>query len=124
MFRVRILLVAMLALASVGALAVPAGASAPAARGSAFCKPITGISNKLKNAGTDTSKFSANTFKQFASALRASGKHAPAKIKKAANTLASFYAALGGGDVSGLTKTSNISGAITTYFAYVATHCN
>jgi hypothetical protein len=124
MSRVRILAVAMLAVSTLAVLAVPANASVHTASSSSFCKPITGISDKLKNAGTDTSKFNANTFKQFASALRSSAAHAPAKVKKAGQTLASFYAALGGGDVSGLKNTKNVSGAITTYFGYVATHCN
>lgn len=124
MARSRILVVLALALSTLAILAVPAGASAPAAKGSAFCKPITGISDKLQKAGTDTSKFSANTFKQFAKALRKSASHAPAKVKKAGRSLASFYAALGSGDLSGLKNASNVSSAIGTYFGYVSTHCN
>jgi hypothetical protein len=127
MSRVRIFTVAVLALCSLAVLAVPAIASVPSvhsASSSAFCKPITGISDKLQSATTNTSKFNANTFKQFAKALRSSAAHAPAKVKKAGRSLASFYAALGGGDVSGLQNTKNVSGAIGTYFGYVATHCN
>jgi hypothetical protein len=124
MSRVRILAVAVLALCSLAVLAVPATASVHTASSSSFCKPITGISDKLQSATTDTSKFNANTFKQFASALRSSAAHAPAKVKKAGRSLASFYAALGSGDASGLQNTKNVAGAIGTYFGYVATHCN
>jgi cytochrome c556 len=124
MFRVRILLAAVLAASALAVLAVPASASVPAKSSSAFCKPINGISDKLEKAGTDTSRFKANTFKKFAAALRSSGSHAPAKVKKAANTLASFYGALGSGDASGLANARNVSGAIGTYFGYVASHCN
>jgi hypothetical protein len=124
MSRVRIVILLAFVVSTFAFVQAPAGASAPAAKGSAFCKPITGISDKLKNASTNTSKFNANTFKQFASALRASAAHAPARVKKAGRTLASFYAALGGGDVSGLKNSANVSGAIGTYFGYVATHCN
>jgi hypothetical protein len=119
----RILLVAVLALTTFGVLASPAVASVSSSSSSAFCKPIKGLSSKLQDAGTDTSKFGAATFKKFAAALRSSGRHAPANVKKAANTLASFYAALGGGDASNLQNTSNVSGAIGTYFGYVAAHC-
>ncbi len=90
MTHVRIFLVITLALSTLTLLALPAAASAPAASSSAFCKPITGISEKLKDAGTNSSKFNANSFKQFASALRASAKHAPTKVKQAGQTLASF----------------------------------
>jgi cytochrome c556 len=124
MTHVRILFVVALALSTLTVLALPAAASAPAASGSAFCKPITGISEKLKDASTDASKFDPNTFKQFASALRASAKNAPAKVKKAGRALASFYGALGGGDPSAFKDTANVSTAVTTYFTYVATHCN
>jgi cytochrome c556 len=124
MFRVRLLLAALLAASTLAVLAGPAVATSPAKNSSAFCKPITGISDKLQKAGTDTSKFNANTFKKFAAALRASGSHAPAKVKKAAKTLASFYGALGSGDASGLANAKNVSGAIGTYFGYVASHCS
>lgn len=123
MFRVRILLAAVLAVSALAVVAAPAGASVHAANSSAFCKPITGLTDKLKNAGSDTSKYNASTFKKFAAALRSSGAHAPKKVKQAASKLASFYGSLGGGDVSGLSNSSNLSGAITTYFGYVATHC-
>jgi len=123
MARIRLLVVLALALSTFAVLAVPAGAAAPA-KGSSFCKPITGISAKLQKAGTDASKFGASTFKKFAAALRSSASHAPAKVKKAARTLASFYGALGSGDVSGLKNTANVSGAIGTYFGYVAKTCN
>jgi cytochrome c556 len=125
MFRVRILLAAVVAASALAVLAGPAQASVRVANSSSVCKPITGISEKLKDASTDTSKFNANTFKKFASALKASGKNAPAKVKKAANSLASFYSALGSGDTSALSKNSaNLSAAITTYFTYIGTHCN
>lgn len=123
MNRLRILLVAVLALATFGVLASPAVASVSTASSSSFCNPIKGLSSKLQNAGTDTSKFGAATFKKYASALRSSGKHAPAKVKKAANTLASYYAALSGGDVSALKNASAVGAASGTYFGYVATHC-
>jgi predicted secreted protein len=124
MSRLRLLLAALLAVAALAALAVPASASVGTARSSSFCKPITGISDKLQSEGTDTSKFNANTFKRFARALRSSAAHAPAKVKKAGRTLASFYGALGGGDPTALRNTANVSGAIGTYFGYVAAHCN
>jgi len=123
MIRLRLLLVVALALATFGVLASPAVASVSSASSTSFCKPIKGISDKLEDAGTDPSKLGIAAFKKYASALRSSGKHAPAKVKKAANTLASFYAALGGGDVSGLKNSANVSTAIGTYFGYVATHC-
>ena len=123
MSRVRILLVALIAAASLVLSTVPAGASVSVAKTSAFCKPIKGLSQKLESAASNSSKFNANTFKKFAAALRASGKHAPKNVKKAANTLASFYAALGSGDLSGLKSSANLSGALGTYFAYVGTHC-
>ncbi len=123
MHRLRVLLVAALALATLGVLAGPAVASAPAASNSSFCKPIKGISSELEGAGANASKFGAAAYAKFAKALRSSGKHAPAKVKKAANTLASFYGALGSGDVSGLQNTANVSKAIGTYFGYVASHC-
>jgi hypothetical protein len=124
MSRARIVILLAFALSTFAFIQTPAGASAPAAKGSAFCKPITGLSDKLENAGADTSKFGKNTFKQFASALRSSAKHAPAKVKKAGNTLASYYGALSSGDLSGLKNASKVGAASATYFAYVATHCN
>jgi hypothetical protein len=124
MSRARIVILLAFAVSTLAFVQAPAGAAAPAANGSAFCKPITGLSNKLENAGADTSKFGKNTFKQFASALQSSAKHAPAKVKKAGNTLAAYYSALSSGDVSALKNASKVGAASATYFAYVGTHCN
>ena len=78
MSRARIVILLAFAASTLAFVQAPAGAAAPAANGSAFCKPITGLSDKLKNAGADTSKFGTNTFKQFATALQSSAKQAPA----------------------------------------------
>jgi hypothetical protein len=117
------LLVTVLALATVGVVAGPAVATVSTASNSSICKPIKGLSSKLQSAGTDSSKFGAATYSKFAEALRSSGKHAPAKVKKAANNLASYYAALGSGDVSGLKNAATLSTSISTYFGYITSHC-
>lgn len=128
MVRLRILLTVALAVSAlaVAAVAVPASASVPEANTAKFCKPLKGISKKLEAAGSNSSKYSPNVFKKFAKALRASAKHAPAKLKKAGNTLASFYGALGGGDPTAFTKVSSakVSKAVGRYFAYVSIHCH
>jgi hypothetical protein len=123
MFRVRILLATVLSLAALAVVAAPANATVRAASSSAFCKPITGIADKLKNNAVGSSKLDVGSFKKIASALRSSGKHAPTKVKKAANAIASYYSALSSGDTSALSNASKIGGATSTYFAYVATHC-
>lgn len=122
MSRVRILLAAVLAVSALAVLAVPATASVHSAS-SSFCKPIKGISSKLQDAGSNVSKYGASVWKKFAAALKSSGKHAPKNVKAAANKLASYYSALGSGDLSGLKNAASISPAVTTYFGYVATHC-
>ena len=53
MHRLRVLLVAALALATLGVLAGPAAASVPAASNTSFCKPIKGISSELEGAGAE-----------------------------------------------------------------------
>ncbi len=124
MIRFRVSLVTLLALLTFGVVAGPAVATvSTASASSSFCKPIKGLSNKLQSAGTDSSKFNASTFSKFATALRSSAKHAPAKVKKAGNSLASYYAALGSGDISGLKNASALPTEISTYFGYVARHC-
>jgi hypothetical protein len=123
MSRVRILLAALLAVSALAVVvAAPTGASVHTAN-SAFCKPIKGIATKLQDAGSNPTKYGAAVWKKFAGALKSSGKHAPKNVKKAANTLASYYGALGSGDVSGLKNTASLSPALTTYFGYVATNC-
>ena len=81
MFRVRILLVAVLAASTLVVLAGPASARRLAER-EVLCAVETHRRQAQRPA--DAGRQAKETFKQF----KAAGKYAPAKVKKAANTIA------------------------------------
>jgi cytochrome c556 len=125
MGRLRMLLTVALAVSAlaVATVAIPASASVPAANTAKFCKPLKGISNKLKAASSGSSKYGANVFKKFAAVLRSSAKYGPTKVKKSGKTLAAYYSALGGDGSIGSINTTKLTSAIGIYFGYMAAHC-
>jgi hypothetical protein len=124
MARARILLAALLAVSALAVLAVPAAASTPAANTKKFCKALNSIQGDLEDAQDDASSLNRNTLSEFADGLKAAGKQAPPKVKKAANNLASFYKGLYDGDASAIAKASSLGTSFSTFFTYVSTKCS
>lgn len=123
MARLRLLVAALAAVAALATLAVPASASVPAANSAKFCKSLSTLSNKLSNSNPSDLSGDRSVLKKYASSLRSAGKDAPASVRKATNTLASFYQSLASGDASALAKTKNIGGAAIKLSEYLSTHC-
>jgi hypothetical protein len=121
MFRVRILLVVALAASTLVVLAGPASAAdSPSAK---FCAAVENIGDNTGDQPTPAQ--AKETFKDF----KAAGRYAPAKVKKAANTISSYLSRIANvspTNVSDLTElyTSNsfraYPKAITTFFLYSA----
>jgi hypothetical protein len=125
MARFRLLLAAVLAVAALGVVAGPATASTPKANSAKFCSDIQGLSSKLSNVNASDLTSSKSAFKQFAAKLKSAAKSAPGKVKSATNQLAGVYSALGGGDISALSKLSstNFTKSLSTFTSYIATNC-
>ena len=69
-----------------------AGATTPAASNSKFCDAVSGISSDI-GSGSDTSNRAAA--KALAKSIRKAGNSAPKNVKKAMNTMADYFEAVG-----------------------------
>ena len=122
MFRVRILLAAALAVSVLVVLAGPASAaSSPSPK---FCSAVSKIGSN-DNGSSPTPAQAAKTFKQF----KAAAKYAPAKIKSAANTIASLLSKIAKikpsnvSDLTGIYTSKTFKAypkAVSTFFLYSA----
>ena len=125
MVRFRILCVAMLALAAVGAMAIPAGAAgSPSAK---FCSAYNKISGASGSNGNSPSPKQAGA---LAGRFKAAAKQAPAKVKAAGNTIVSVLNKISdispsnAGDLAKFYTSADFrkyGKAIGTFFAYGAT---
>ena len=121
MFRVRILLAAVLAASTLVVLAGPA--SAADGPSNKFCAAVDKIGD---NTGDSPTPLQAKkTFKQF----KAAGKYAPKNVKKAANTIATFLSKIANvspdnvSDLAGIYSSSGFRAypkAVSTFFLYSA----
>lgn len=121
MFRVRILLVAVLAASTLVVLAGPASAAdSPSAK---FCAAVERIGDEPS--GKPTPDDAKETFKQF----KAAGKYAPAKVKNAANTIATFLSKVANVSPTNVSELASVytsrsfrayPKAISTFFLYSA----
>jgi hypothetical protein len=125
MTRVRLLLAALLAVSALAVIAVPAGAAVPAAN-TKFCTAYKKIGQGTQ--GLSSPAAARATLAKF----KAAGKYAPAKVKKASNTIVSVlsnYAKItagNAGDVANFLKSSQYKDygkAVTTYFLYADQQC-
>ena len=128
MARVRIVLAAVLAVSALAVMAVPASASVPAANVK-FCKAY----EKIGSGSNDGSTVNPATAKASYAKFKAAAKHAPPKVKKAGEQIASVLnkvSKFSPTDPSDLTMfyTSsdfrNYGKAITTFFLYATQQCS
>jgi hypothetical protein len=105
-------------------LAGSASAAVPAASKAKFCKAVADIPGELGDVDPSDVSKSKEVFKDYAAQLKHAAKNAPKSIKKAADTLASFYKALGSGDLTALTKTKNFGSAAVKFGQYVSENCS
>jgi hypothetical protein len=126
MFRVRILLAAVLAASTLVVLTVPAHASVPAANPK-FCKAASKIGNDASNA----SGFSKDKAKKLVGQFKNAAKYAPAKVKSAIGNITKLLGVIGGTtDPSDLAKVytsdsfKNYPGAISKFFTYQVQECS
>jgi hypothetical protein len=126
MVRLRMVLAAALAVSAVAVLVVPASASVPAAN-TKFCSAYQKIGQ-----GTDDNLSTPQAARRTLAKFKAAAKYAPAKIKKASNTIVSVlskfarFNATNANDVSNFFKTSdfkNYGKAISTYIVYASQQC-
>jgi hypothetical protein len=121
--KVRLLLVAIVAMSSLVVLAGPAVASVPAAPSAKFCSAYSKIGNG--SSSSQSLQQQAGSVKQF----QAAAKLAPGKIKTAGNQIASVLSKVAKikpsnvADLANLYKTSDYKAygkAIVTFFTYGA----
>jgi hypothetical protein len=124
MFRVRILLAAVLAVSALAILAVPASAAVPA-KNTKFCN----ASLKIGSLGS-ASAFTQAKAKKLVSQFKTAAKYAPAKVKSAIGKITKLVGTIAGtsnpGDLTKLYASDAYKGfpaAITTYSTYEATAC-
>jgi len=122
MFRVRILLVAVLALSALAVLAGPASASAPAAN-TKFCNAVAKI-------GQGNAQPSLKSIGKTAAAFKQAAKSAPAKVKSAMNNVAKLLGGISSSSPSDLAKAytskdfiKNYSKSIGVYVKYYVANC-
>jgi hypothetical protein len=124
MVRVRILMAAVLALASLALVAVPATAAVPA-KNTKFCAAAQKISGDVGSNEVSGIK----NLKALTASIKKAAKSAPKNVKAAMNTIAGYFSAAAkvGTDPS---KAANLSklgakytAAITTFTTYLATNC-
>ena len=125
MSRVRIVFTALLAVAAMAVMAVPASASVPAAN-SKFCKAAAKIGSDANNA----SAFNQAKAKKLQSQFKAAAKNAPPKVKAAVGNITKLL-----GLIAGTTNPADLPkvytsdafkkypSAVTTFFTYQATQC-
>lgn len=103
-----------------------AGAATPAASSSKFCNAVSNISSNL---GSSSDTGSRSDAKALAKSIRNAAKSAPKNIKKAMNTMAEYYDAIGKagsnpGAVAAATKKAAAYGkASATFLRYYEQHC-
>ncbi len=122
----RVLVLAALATGSLALMAPGAGATAPAASTSKFCKAVAGISDDL---GDDPTK-GGNTAR-VATELRKAAKSAPSNVKSALQTMADYFDAASGVKTNPekiskfLAKNGAKYGkAVSAFTTYYATNCS
>jgi hypothetical protein len=125
MSRVRIVFTALLAVAAMAVMAVPASASVPAANAK-FCKAAAKIGSDANNA----SAFNQAKAKKLQSQFKAAAKNAPPKVKAAVGNITKLL-----GLIAGTTNPADLPkvytsdafkkypNAVTTFFTYQATQC-
>jgi|SRR5215211_1947422 len=125
MGRLRVVLAAVFAVSALAVVAIPASASVPTAN-KKFCTAYNKIGQGSDNLSTPQAA------KQTLTKFKAAAKYAPAKIKKASNTIVSVlskfsrFNATNAADVSNFFKTSdfkNYGKAISTYIVYASQQC-
>jgi hypothetical protein len=116
---------ALLAVAAMAVMAVPASASVPAAN-SKFCKAAAKIGTDANNA----SAFNQAKAKKLQSQFQAAAKNAPPKVKAAVGNITKLL-----GLIAGTTNPADLPkvytsdafkkypNAVTTFFTYQATQC-
>jgi hypothetical protein len=123
MFRVRIVLAAVLAASALAVLAGPAHGSVPAAN-TKFCKAVENIGD-AGNSSNPTKADAKAALKGFKNAA----KYAPGKVKTALNNIAKYLSVVVSGDTSKLTDLANSSTfknytkSLTTYVQYYTSNC-
>jgi len=122
----RVLVLAVLAAGSVALMAPGAGATAPAASTTKFCKAVAGISDDVAK---DPTK--GGNGAKVASSLRNAAKSAPSNVKSALLTMADYFDAVSGlksdpGKISSfLAKNGAKYGkAVATFTTYYAKNCS
>ena len=123
MFRVRILLAAVLAVSVLAVLAAPAGASVSAANPK-FCTAAASIG---KGSSPNSS---LSQLKKAAKGFKAAAKQAPTKVKAAMLKIATLLGGISGSSPSALAKAyaskdfiQNYSKSIGVYVRYYAATC-
>ncbi len=126
MFRLRIVIAAVLAVGGLAVLAVPASASVPAAN-ARFCKAANKIGNSSSSSSQPTKAQAKSAIKGFKNAAR----YAPKKVKSAMNNIAKYLGLVAGADnAADLARVytssgfKNYSKSITTYVTYLAQQCS
>jgi hypothetical protein len=116
---------ALLAVAAMAVMAVPASASVPAAN-SKFCKAAAKIGTDANNA----SAFNQAKAKKLQSQFQAAAKNAPPKVKAAVGNITKLLGLIAGTtDPTDLPKVYTSDAfkkypkAVTTFFTYQATEC-
>jgi hypothetical protein len=116
---------ALLAVAAMAVMAVPASASVPAANAK-FCKAAAKIGSDANNA----SAFNQAKAKKLQSQFKAAAKNAPPKVKAAVGNITKLL-----GLIAGTTNPADLPkvytsdafkkypNAVTTFFTYQATQC-
>jgi hypothetical protein len=123
MFRVRILLAAVLAASALAVLAAPAHGSVPAANNK-FCKAVENIGD-AGNSSNPTKADAKAALKGFKNAA----KYAPGKVKTALNNIAKYLSVVVSGDTSDMADLANSSTfknytkSLTTYINYYTSNC-
>jgi hypothetical protein len=124
MFRVRILLAAVLAASALAVLAGPASATAPAAN-TKFCKAV----NKIGTTGSSSNPTKSQA-KAALSGFKNAAKYAPRKVKSALNNISKYLGAVVNADnASDLAHIYTSGGfkhytkSLTTYVKYYTANC-
>jgi hypothetical protein len=123
MFRVRILLAAVLAASALAVLAGSAHGSVPAAN-TKFCKAV----EKIGDAGNSSNPTKADA-KAALKGFKNAAKYAPGKVKTALNNIAKYLSVVVTGDTSDMADLANSSTfknytkSLTTYVNYYTSNC-
>jgi hypothetical protein len=122
-------LAALLAVAALAVVAIPASASVPAAN-TKFCNAFLKIG---KNSSADSSTVDLTQAKSTLAKYKAATKYAPAKVKKAGKQIVSVLGKIAKFDPKNPTELAdfyqssdfkNYGKAITTFFLYASQQCS